>query len=69
MWLKLTAKTAEKKFLYINSDKICLMEELKEGGTQILFENPDFWAKVRETPEEIFRMINPLPVGAVKIKG
>ena len=59
MWLKLTAKTEKEKFLYINTDKICLMEELREDGTQIVFENPDFWAKVKETPEEILQMLNP----------
>ena len=35
MWLKLTAKTEKEKFLYINTDKISLMEELKTGGKSI----------------------------------
>ena len=59
MWLKLTAKTEKEKFLYINTDKMCLMEELREDGAQIVFENPDFWAKVKESPEEILQMLNP----------
>lgn len=57
MWLKLTAKTEKEKFLYINTDKICLMEELKTGGSQLVFEQPDFWANVKETPETILEMI------------
>lgn len=58
MWLKLTAKTKEEKFLYINADKICLMEENSTGGAHIEFDAPEMWAKVKETPEEILQMIN-----------
>ena len=57
MWLKLTAKTEKEKFLYINTDKICLMEENSNGGTHIEFDSPEMWAKVKETPEEIITKI------------
>ena len=57
MWLKLTAKTEEEKFLYINTDKMYLMEENSNGGTHIEFDAPDMWAKVKETPEKILEMI------------
>ena len=59
MWLKLTAKTEKEKLLYINTDKICLMEENSNGGTHIEFDAPEMWAKVKETPEEILQMLNP----------
>lgn len=41
MWLKLTAKTEKEKFLYINTDKMYLMEENSNGGTHIEFDAPD----------------------------
>ena len=44
MWLKLTAKTEKEKFLYINTDKICLMEENSNGGSHIEFDAPEMWA-------------------------
>ena len=47
----------KEKFLYINSDKICLMEENSNGGTHIEFDAPEMWAKVKETPEEIITKI------------
>ena len=58
MWLKLTAKTEKEKFLYINTDKMLLMEENLNGGTHIEFDAPEMWAKVKETPEEILQMLN-----------
>ena len=57
MWLKLTAKTEKEKFLYINTDKMILMEENSNGGTRIEFDTPEMWAKVKETPEKILEMI------------
>ena len=57
MWLKLTAKTEKEKFLYINTDKISLMEENSDSGTHIIFDDPEMWAKVKETPEKILEMI------------
>ena len=57
MWIKLKAKTEKDKILYINTDKITLIEELNIGGSQLIFEQPDFWANVKETPEEILEML------------
>ena len=57
MWLKLTAKTEKEKFLYINTAKMCLMEENSTDGTHIQFDAPELWAKVKETPEQILEMI------------
>ena len=69
MWLKLTAKTSKiekEKFLYINTDKICLIEEISDGGTHIEFDASEMWAKVKETPEEILQMLNHQTFGICK---
>ena len=66
MWIKLTAKTEKEKFLYINTDKMCLMEENSNGGSHIEFDTPEMWAKVKETPEEILNMLNYQTFGICK---
>lgn len=58
MWLKLRANCDKEHYFYIQSEKIVLMEKSKDY-THLQFDNPDSWARVKETPEEILQMLNP----------